>query len=349
MPTEEGIGIKRYIASRIIQTLIVWFLTISLNFFIFRIMPGDPRASLINENMPPELIQAVVARFGLDQPLLTQYFIYLRNVFIGEWGQSFSDFGQSVSVVIFGRPNIVYIFGVPVAVGFRHPSPLVNTIWLMGTSMFIAIIIGIIFGVLAAWKRNSILDVSSTVGFLVTYSFPVFWLGLLILYYLGFVFNMIPLAGTVTPGVTHPTYFHFLRDYLWHMTGPTIVLTVSFIGMFFLIMRDSVLDVFTQDYMLAARAKGLGTRKVLFNHAMRNALLPMVSVIAVSMPYLISGASITEFIFTWNGLGTKILNAVITNDWPVLQAIFLLLATVAIISNFIADLIYLYLDPRIRY
>jgi peptide/nickel transport system permease protein len=178
---------------------------------------------------------------------------------------------------------------------------------------------------------------------------PVFWLGLLILFVFGFHLNLIPLAGTITRGIIHVNVFHLIADYLWHMIGPLVVLTLSFIGMFYLIMRDSVLDVFTQDYMLATRAKGLDDRKVLFRHAMRNAMLPMVSVIAVSMPFLISGATITETVFSWSGLGLLVYDSVLANDYPVLQGIFLLLATVAVLANFVADLIYLYLDPRIRY
>jgi peptide/nickel transport system permease protein len=138
-------------------------------------------------------------------------------------------------------------------------------------------------------------------------------------------------------------------DYLHHMTGPFIVLTLSFIGGFYLIMRDTVLDVFTQDYILAAKAKGLKERTILYGHAMRNAMLPMVSVIAVNVPYLISGAMMTEYVFSWSGLGLLTYNSVLTVDYPVLQGIFLFLATITLIANFIADLTYLWLDPRIRY
>jgi peptide/nickel transport system permease protein len=133
------------------------------------------------------------------------------------------------------------------------------------------------------------------------------------------------------------------------MMGPWIVLTLSFIGGFYLIMRDSVLDVFTQDYILAAEAKGLKERTILYGHAMRNALLPMISVIAVNLPYLISGATMTEFVFSWSGLGLLTYNSVLSADYPVLQGIFLFLATITVLSNFLADMLYLRLDPRIRY
>jgi peptide/nickel transport system permease protein len=133
------------------------------------------------------------------------------------------------------------------------------------------------------------------------------------------------------------------------MLGPWIVLTLSFIGGFYLIMRDTVLDVFTQDYILAAKAKGLKERTILYGHAMRNAMLPMVSVIGTNLPYLISGAMMTEFVFSWSGLGLLTYNSVLSADYPVLQGIFLFLASITVFANLAADIIYLRLDPRIRY
>ncbi|MFW9805531.1 MAG: ABC transporter permease, partial [Candidatus Thorarchaeota archaeon] len=165
----------------------------------------------------------------------------------------------------------------------------------------------------------------------------------------GFQLNLIPLAGTITRGMDHPNFLVYMADYLHHMTGPFIVLTLSFIGGFYLIMRDTVLDVFTQDYILAARAKGLKERTILYGHAMRNAMLPMVSVIAVNVPYLVSGAMMTEYVFSWSGLGLLTYHSVLSADYPVLQGIFLFLATITLVANFVADVLYLYLDPRIRY
>jgi peptide/nickel transport system permease protein len=293
-------------------------------------MPGDPRASLIRENMPPELRQAIVSRFGLDRPLFEQFILYISNLFQGDLGTSFSHFGEPVIETIFGHR-------------------FMNTFVLMGASLIISVIIGMFFGVIAAARRDSKLDTGSTVFFLVAYSIPVFWIGLLMLLFFGFHFNLLPIAGTITRGYTHVNFLDYIRDYAWHMTGPCIVLTLSFIGGFYLIMRDTVLDVFTQDYMLAARAKGLKERTILYGHAMRNAMLPMVSVIAVNIPYLISGAIMTEFVFSWEGLGLLTYDSVLSKDYPVLQGIFLFLAAITVIANFVADLLYLYLDPRIRY
>ncbi|TFG33314.1 ABC transporter permease [Candidatus Thorarchaeota archaeon] len=330
MSTRKSQSTWRYIGQRGAQSILIFFIIITLNFIIFRVMPGDPRQALLGEGLSPELRIAVERRFGLDKPLLEQFWLYLVNLFQGDLGYSFSHFGEPVFVTIFA---------------FRFA----NTFILMGASLIISITIGILVGVIAAARRDTIVDTGSTVTFLVAYALPVFWVGILILYYMGFLWQLIPIAGTITRGYTHLNVIDYMFDYLHHMIGPLIVLTLSFIGGFYLIMRDSVLDVFTQDYILAARAKGLKERTILYGHAMRNAMLPMVSVIAVNMPYLISGAMMTEYVFSWSGLGLLTYNSVLSVDYPVLQGIFLFLAGITIISNFVADILYLYLDPRIRY
>jgi len=323
-------GWRQYLSRRAIESFVTWFLIITFNFFLFRVMPVDPRSMLIHEAMDPMVRQKVIERFGLDKPLIEQYFLYLRNLLEGDWGISFSHFNEPVIKTIFGHR-------------FR------NTVILMGSSLAISIVIGIIVGVIAASKRESLMDRCSTVFFLVTYSMFIGWIGLIILYILGFKLDLIPLAGTITRGKHHANFLDYAIDYLWHMIGPTLALALSFVGSFYLIMRDTVLDVFTEDYMEAARAKGLSDRTILFKHAMRNAMLPMITFIAMNMTYLISGATITETVFSWSGLGLLTYDSVLSADYPVIQGIFLLYATVVVLSNFIADVLYAFLDPRIRY
>ena len=330
MSDESSTSTLRYIGKRAIQTIVIWFIIITLNFIIFRVMPGDPSRALVGRGLAPELRTIIRDKFGLDQPLFNQYILYLVNLFQGDLGYSFSHANEPVMTTIFA-----YRF--------------TNTFVLMGTSLVLSIIIGMAVGVYAAARRDTIVDTGSTVTFLIAYALPVFWIGILILYYVGFLANLLPIAGTIDRNLIHTDLFSYSLDYLWHMIGPCIVLTLSFIGGFYLIMRDTVLDVFTQDYILAAKAKGLKERTILYGHAMRNAMLPMVSVIAVNMPFLISGAMMTEYVFTWSGLGLLTYNSVLTVDYPVLQGVFLFLATIAVISNFVADIVYLYLDPRIRY
>ncbi|TFF95386.1 ABC transporter permease [Candidatus Thorarchaeota archaeon] len=349
MPSNNAEKPIRYIVRRVGQAILVWFLIITVNFFIFRIMPGDPRASLISEHMPPDVRQGIVERFGLDRPILEQFFLYIANLFRFEIG-AINILGHDVPVPIW-TPDLgisFSYFGQSVYYTIFHHR-FMNTVLLMGVSLVISIAIGMVMGVLAAAKRGSKADTGSTIAFLVAYSIPVFWIGLLLLVVFGYHLQLIPIAGTITRGYDHINFLDYVRDYSWHMVGPAIVLVLSFIGGFYLIMRDSVLDVFTQDYMLAAEAKGLKRKTILYKHAMRNAMLPMVSVIAVNLPYLISGAIMTEFVFTWQGLGLLTYNAVLSNDYPVLQGIFLFLATITVVANLAADILYLYLDPRIRY
>jgi peptide/nickel transport system permease protein len=225
---------------------------------------------------------------------------------------------------------------------------MVNTIILMGSSMFIAFILGIVVGVFAAWRRGTRIDISFIVISLATYSMPVFWFGMLLLLFFSYYINFFPIAGTITPGLVHPNFLAYAKDYLHHLMAPMITLGVSFFGGYFLFMRDTILDVFTEDYMLTARAKGLPNRMILFKHAMRNALLPMVSLMGVHVTFLISGATMTETVFSWDGLGRLIYDSVRNNDYPVLQGIFLFMAVLVVVASILADVTNAFLDPRIK-
>jgi len=322
---------KDYLVKRAASAFVTLALAIVLNFFLFRIMPGDPTRTVVGDfRVTPEIKRALVHQFGLDQPLWVQFILYLENLLIGNLGVSFQYRGTAVASIIFGRR-------------------LFNTFILMGSSIGVALIIGIIIGTIAAWKRESKFDISAVVFSLVTYSMPVFWLGMMIILVFGYYLDWIPIAGTITVGKTYANVFEYAADYLHHMTGPFVTLTLSFLGFYFLIMRDSILDVFTEDYMLTAKAKGLSDRKILFRHAMRNAMLPMVSLLAVEVTYLFGGATMTETVFSWYGIGRLIYEAVVMADYPVLQGIFVVMSVLVITANFCADIVYAFLDPRIRY
>ena len=323
-------GFKKYVGKRTLQGIITIILAVTLNFILFRIMPGDPsRAVSGDPRVDTATRLALIAKFGLDRPLLEQFVLYVANLLKGELGISFVQIGRPVISIILGRK-------------------MINTIILMGSSMFIAFTLGIVLGVFAAWRRGTKLDISFIVISLATYSMPVFWFGMLLLLFFSYYINIFPIAGTITPGIAHPNFLAYAKDYLHHLMAPMITLGVSFFGGYFLFMRDTILDVFTEDYMLTARAKGLSNRKVLFKHAMRNALLPMVSLMGVHITFLISGAVITETVFSWDGLGRLIYNSVRNNDYPVLQGIFLFMAVLVVVASIIADIINAYLDPRIK-
>jgi len=323
-------SLKKFVAKRALQGAITVLMAITLNFILFRIMPGDPTRAVVGDpRIQTETRLALIEKFGLDRPLLEQFFLYLVNLFRGELGVSFVLKGRSVLEIILGRK-------------------MINTVILMGSSMFLAFGLGIIFGVIAAWKRGTKSDISAIVISLATYSMPVFWFGMLLLLLLSYYINVFPIAGTITPGLVHANFFEYAADYLHHLMAPMITLAVSFFGGYFLFMRDTILDVFTEDYMLTARAKGLGDRKILFKHAMRNALLPMVSLMGVHLTFLISGATMTETVFSWDGLGRLIYDSVRNSDYPVLQGIFLFMAILVVIASICADIICAYLDPRIK-
>lgn len=323
-------GFKEYVGKRTLHGIITIILAVTLNFILFRIMPGDPtRAVSGDPRVDTATRLALIAKFGLDRPLFEQFILYVVNLFKGELGISFVQIGRPVVSIILGRK-------------------MINTIILMGSSMFISFTLGIIFGVIAAWKRGTKLDISFIVISLATYSMPVFWFGMLLLLFFSYYINIFPIAGTITPGVVHPNFLAYAKDYLRHLMAPMITLGVSFFGGYFLFMRDTILDVFTEDYMLTARAKGLSNRKFLFKHAMRNALLPMISLMGVHITFLLSGAVMTETVFSWDGLGRLIYDSVRNNDYPVLQGIFLLMAVLVVVASIIADIVNAYLDPRIK-
>ena len=321
---------RDYIGKRMLHGIITILLAVTLNFILFRIMPGDPtRAVSGDPRVDTATRLALIAKFGLDRPLFEQFVLYIYNLMRGEMGISFVQIGRPVIGIILGRK-------------------MINTIILMGSSMFIAFFLGIVLGVFAAWRRGSKTDITLIVVSLATYSMPVFWFGMMVLLVFSYYLNIFPIAGTITPGIVHANFFEYAKDYLSHLMAPMITLGVSFFGGYFLFMRDTILDVFTEDYMLTARAKGLSDRKILFKHAMRNALLPMVSLMGVHITFLISGATMTETVFSWDGLGRLIYDSVRNNDYPVLQGIFLFMAVLVVVANIIADIVNAYLDPRIK-
>ena len=323
-------GFKEYVGKRTLHGIITIMLAVTLNFILFRIMPGDPtRAVSGDPRVDTATRLALIAKFGLDRPLFEQFVLYVINLFKGELGISFVQIGRPVVSIILGRK-------------------MINTLILMGSSMFISFTLGIIIGVFAAWRRGTKIDISLIVVSLATYSMPVFWFGMILLLFFSYYYHVFPIAGTITPGVVHPNFFAYAKDYLHHLMAPMITLGVSFFGGYFLFMRDTILDVFTEDYMLTARAKGLSNRKILFKHAMRNALLPMVSLMGVHVTFLLSGATMTETVFSWDGLGRLIYDSVRNNDYPVLQGIFLLMSVLVVVASILADIVNAYLDPRIK-
>ena len=284
-------------------------------------------------------------RFGLDKPVIncfeslnpiqlgscavnpldTQFFIYVRNLFQGELGISYHT-NRPVADILAER--------------------LWNTVLLIGAGQILSIIIGVVFGVFAAWKARTAVDFTSVVSSLVVWSLPTFWLAIILLFWGSN--NGLPLAGKATPGSSSLPLLQQWVDIGRHMLLPTLTYTIVYMGEYTLIMRSSLMDVLSEDYILTAKAKGLSTFQILKDHALKNAMLPLVTVIAINLGFTVAGAIQIEAVFSWPGLGGAIFEAVGRRDFPVLQGAFLLIAVAVIFANLIADLTYNYLDPRVK-
>jgi peptide/nickel transport system permease protein len=331
-------GRGRYLLGRALWAVVVIFVVITFNFFLFRVLPGDPaKAGAHDPRLSPESIVALTERFGLDKPIFinlekgespfeTQYFAYLGALAQGDLGMSYAFRDESVASML--------------------GEALINSLWLILPAQFLAIFFGIALGVLAAWRRGTSLDVVSLTFSLFMWSLPTFFLAILLLVF-GSSYLDLPTAGKETIGATYDSWWEELVDILRHLAMPTLAFTLVLLGEYMLIMRSSVLDVFSEDYILTAKAKGLSTFQIIKDHALRNAMLPMVTLIAINLAFTVSGAIQVEEVFSWPGLGNLTVEAISERDYPVLQGAFLLIAVAVVIANLVADLIYGWLDPRV--
>lgn len=337
---------QQYLIKKISWSLFTIAFVLVVNFFLFRVLPGDPaRAGIRDPRLKKEAVEAIRVRFGLDKPVIncfeslnpielgsctvnpldTQFFIYVRNLFQGEMGISFHS-NRPVADVLAER--------------------LWNTILLIGAGQILSILIGIVFGVFAAWKARTVIDYTALLSSLLAWSLPTFWLGIILLFWGSNI--GLPIGGKATPGATDLPTFEQWKDIGQHLILPTLTYTIVFMGEYMLIMRSSLLDVLSEDYILTAKAKGLNTFQILKDHALKNAMLPMVTIIAINLGFTVAGAIQIETVFSWPGLGGAIYESVVRRDFPMLQGAFLLIAVAVILANLIVDLTYTYLDPRVQ-
>jgi peptide/nickel transport system permease protein len=319
---------------------------IILNFFLFRVLPGDPvKAGTHDPRFKKENQEAMRVRFGLDKPVIncfetlnpiktgecwinpfeTQFFLYIRNLTQGDLGISYHTNGP-VSEILMQR--------------------LWNTLLLIGAGQILSILLGIILGLFAALKARTAIDYSALITGLVAWSLPTFWLGIILLFWgsgQGF-----PIGGRITPGISSYPLSYQIADIARHMALPTLTYTIVYMGEYLLIMRSSLMDVLSEDYILTAKAKGLSTFQIMKDHALKNAMLPIVTIIAINLGFTVAGAIQIESVFSWPGLGGAVYEALERRDYPLLQGVFLLIAVSVVIANLIADLTYSYLDPRVQ-
>ena len=319
---------RRVFFRKLFQALLTIFIILVINYFLFRVMPGDPAAMLVrNPRMSPEAVQKVSEMFGLGKPWYEQFGIYLANLAQGNLGTSFI-YKAPVTGIIMER--------------------LLATLLLTVVAEVLAILGGVLLGIVAAWKRGKKVDVAALGFALVTYAMPTFWLGILMVVFFAVTLRWFPTSGMMTPSLSLAGFWQQVPDVLWHMVLPSVTLALVLMGEYALIMRNSLVDVLTEDYITTARAKGAPERRVLRSHALPNAMIPMVTLIAMNLSFTITGALQVETVFSWPGLGRLMYDALAGRDYPLLQGIFLITAIVVVGANFLTDLTYRLLDPRVK-
>jgi peptide/nickel transport system permease protein len=324
-------GYGRYVLSKVLGALGSLAFMLVVNFFLFRVLPGDPARSLTRARATnSEQLEEFNRTYGLDQPLAQQFVTYLKNLANGDLGISLK-YRTPVSELIVDR--------------------MWPTLLLVGTSTLLATAIGVWLGIRGAWKRGSAFDKASTGGSLTLYSMPEWWLGLLLI--AVFAVGWGPIPGIFPTGGLHsvdadPGTLSGVLDTAWHLTLPVITLTLAYLADYSLIMRSSMLDELGEDYLTTARAKGLRDIVVRNRHAVPNALLPTTTVIALSMGYIVAGAITVETVFSIPGLGLLAIDAVEVPDLWLLQGVFMVVSAGVILANLAANLLYGVLDPRVR-
>jgi ABC-type dipeptide/oligopeptide/nickel transport system permease component len=313
-----------YVIKRTGFAVVTVLVAVTLNFILFRLAPGSAVSNLSRvPHATQETRNALKRQFGLDKPKGEQYVIYLRELVHGNLGISFQN-------------------SQPVWKNLK--SDLGNTIPMVLLGTVFSIVLGTLTGVIAAWRRGTAVEHASVTTALAFYSMPTHWLALmLVILFAGWF----PSGGMVNDFLIDPTWFEHIKDVLYHMTLPALTLALVLYGQYTLIVRSAMLETLGEDYILTARAKGLRPWTIVRRHALRNALLPISTLIALSLGYIVAGAILIETVFSWPGIGRGVYQAVIARDYPMLQGAFLVLTLSVVFFNLVADLIYFKLDPRI--
>lgn len=311
----------RYIIRRLLQSVVLLFIVSVVTFLLIHSAPGGPQI-LANPELTREEVETMTENLGLDEPLPVQYVRWLGNVLQGDLGTSYNTV-EPVSGLLMDR--------------------LPNTLLLTGLALVISVAIAIPLGVISATNRNSNID-----RFIAGFSFlgisvPVFWLAIMLIIVFSVQLELLPAGGMYTLGGDRD-----LPDLLKHLLLPLAVVVTANLAALVRYTRSGMITVLNEDYVRTARAKGLANRRVIFEHALRNALIPVITVVAVSIPNAVSGAAITETVFSWPGMGRLAVNAANTRDYPVVLGATLTVSVVVVFSNLLADILYAVFDPRIR-
>ncbi len=320
---------SRYLLRKIGQAAVTVFAIVILNFMLFRMMPGSPERLLHNPHMSRSQLDALKVRWGLDKPLIPDQLVdYLEATATGDLG---------VSIKFQNRPAIDVISD------FLWP-----TVLLIGLGEIVAIVVGLTVGAYAGWKRGGAVDRVGTGASLILYSMPYFVIGMPLIIIFAAGLHWFPTSGMTSVSISSKDPIGQLIDIAKHLVLPLTTVALGLIGSYSIIMRSAILETRSEDYMTTARAKGISDFRQLRSHAFPNALLPMVTIIAINLGYVVAGAITAEIVFNWPGLGSLTVQALGERDYPVLEGIFLLLSITIVVANLVADLVYGLLDPRVR-
>ncbi|HXI80978.1 MAG TPA: ABC transporter permease [Verrucomicrobiae bacterium] len=317
----------RYFLRKLAQAIVTVIAIVLLNFVLFRMMPGSPERATKNPHLTPEFVAAERAKWGLDKPLFPDQLVaFVESTATGDLGYSIKYRGQPVTGVVMGAAG--------------------PTVLLIGLGEALAIVIGLWLGARSGWRRGGVMDRIGNAFSLIFYSMPYFVIGMPLIIIFAAGLGWFPTSGMTTPGDKTPVAA--VIDLARHLVLPLTAVTLGLVGAYSILMRSSIIETRSEDYITTARAKGLPDARILRSHAFPNALLPMVTLIAINLGYVVAGAITAEIVFNWPGLGLLTVQALDARDYPLLQGIFLLIGVSVVFANFAADIVYGYLDPRVR-
>jgi peptide/nickel transport system permease protein len=323
----------KFLIRRLGFLLVALWAALTINFFIPRLMPGNPAEAMMAKfhgHVNPAAIKALEVAFGVNthESLISEYFQYLNNTLHLNFGVSVSYYPLSVTSVV--------MKALPWSLG------------LVGLTTILGFIVGTAIGAIAAWRRGGVLDSLLPPTFIVVSAFPYFWVGLLSIWLFSLTLNWFPLLGAYSETATPAWNWPFIGDVLWHAVLPASTILITSIGGWILTMRNNMITVVAEDYVKMARAKGLSPKRILWQYAGRNALLPNLTGFAMSLGFVISGAILVEYVYNYPGVGFMLLQAVENEDYPLMQALFLLITVAVLVAIFISDIATATLDPRTR-
>lgn len=325
---------RAYIVRRSVYAFVTFLMSLVLIFIIPRLVAVNPVDIIAASQMlPPSVTERLIVQFGLNKPVYVQFILFMKNM------------------MLTFPPNMGYSFEYyPTSTYQLISTALPWTLFLIGTSVIISSTIGTFVGLYAGYKRGSVFDKAITYSSMAFMSLPYFWVAIVFQILLAVVLRIFPVAGGYSVLDASPKFsLTWISDVIYHAMLPMLTIVISTAPVYAIIMRNNVVNIVMEDFMNVAQAKGLRKGRILVSYALRNSILPLISIIAVNFGYVLGGALLVEIVFNYPGIGTVLYNAILGHDYPVIQGVFYILAIAVILANYVADLLYMIVDPRIRY